>query len=479
MSTAPQFPFARVSGVEPPPEYAVLRATNPVSKVQLYDGSEAWLVTKHKDICDVLVDERLSKTRTRPGFPELSAGARAAGANKPTFVDMDPPQHMQQRSMIESLFTPKAIAGMRPHIQKTVDSILEKIIQGGCSPAVDLVEKFALPVPSYIIYGILGTPIEDLEYLTACNATRTNGSATSSEASAANAELLAYLGKLVDAKSVSPGPDMISILVAEQLRPGHLSREDVVQISFLMLVAGNATMVSMIALGVVTLLQHPDQLEELKKDPSLAKGFVEELCRFHTASALATKRVAMVDIVLHGQIIKAGEGIIAATQSGNRDAAIFPDPDTFNLHRPAGPALGFGWGPHQCIAEWLSRAELEIVFATLFQRLPNLRLAMPFDQIKYSPVRKDIGISELSVVCQSESMTGKQPTDPCGLSAVANPLGEKMPRRWPDVDGLRLGHDRATTGPRPRKQKRGGVKAPFPAGASDCRFTSDLKCYVE
>ncbi|RDW79372.1 hypothetical protein BP6252_04010 [Coleophoma cylindrospora] len=381
-TTPPKFPFARPRAAEPAIEYAILRAREPVSKVELWDGSHAWLVVKHRDICSVLTDERLSKERNRPGFPELSAGGKEAAKNKPTFVDMDPPKHMEQRSMIAPLFTQQHIDSMRPQIQNTVDSLLNEMIEAGGEPPVDVAEKFALPVASYYA------------------AIRANGSATATEASLANQALLDYLAKLVDKKIQTPENDLISKLVLEQLKPGHIEKPDVVQMAFLMLVAGNATMVNMINLGIVTLLQHPGQLKDLKRDPKLSPAFVEELCRYHTASALATKRVAKVDIELGGKIIKAGEGIIAATQSGNRDGDVFPRPDVFDLHRKRGSeqALGYGYGPHQCIAEWLARAELEIVFATIFQKLPNLKLAIPFDKISYSPPTKDVGITTLPVV---------------------------------------------------------------------------------
>ena len=301
--------------------------------------------------------------------------------------------------MVEPLFTKEHIDSMRPHIQKTVDSLLDALIGAGGATPVDLVEKFALPLPSYIIYGILGVPFKDLEYLTQCNAIRSNGSATASEASSANKELLDYLGNLVEQRLAKAEDDLISKLVVEQVTPGHIEKSDAVQIAFLLLVAGNATMVNMIALGVVTLLQHPDQLRDLKADPTLSKVFVEELCRFHTASAMAMRRVAKVDITLGGRHIKAGEGIICSNQSANRDEDVFPDPDTFDMNRKRGSeqALGYGWGAHRCVAEWLARAELEAVFATLFQRLPNLELAIPFSEIKYSPPTRDVGITELPI----------------------------------------------------------------------------------
>lgn len=402
MSTAaavPKFPFSRVKGAEPPVEYAKLRASDPVSKVELWDGSQAWLVTKHKDICSVLTDDRLSKQRNRPGFPELDAGGVEAAKRKPTFVDMDKPDHMKQRGMIESLFTRNAIEKMRPSIQNTVDTLLDDMIKEGCQKPVDVVEKLALPVASYTIYGILGVPFEDLKFLTQQAAIRSNGSATATAASQANQELLDYIGQLVDKRMTQPKDDLISKLVTEQVIPGHIQRDDAIQMAFLMLVAGNATMVNMINLGIVTLFENPSQLADLKKAPSLAPVFVSELCRFHTASALATRRVAKVDITLGGKVIKAGEGIIAATQSGNRDADIFPDPDTFDMYRKRGPelAFGFGYGDHRCVAEWLARAEMEIVFSTLFQRLPNLKLAVPIEDVSYSPADRDVGITELPI----------------------------------------------------------------------------------
>ncbi|EEH22787.2 hypothetical protein PABG_04998 [Paracoccidioides brasiliensis Pb03] len=399
-SSPPKFPFSRPSEAIPPLEYAKLRATNPVSRVTLWDNSHPWLVVKHKDICSVLTDQRLSKQRTRPGFPEMNPGGKQAAKNRPTFVDMDPPEHMHQRNMVASLFTRKNSETMRPHIKAIADILLDEMIQHGCENPVDLVEKFALPLPSYIIYGILGVPEHDLAYLTNCNAIRSNGSSTAAAAANANKELLDYIGNLVNKRLEKPENDMISKLVVEQLKPGHIDRLDAVQIAFLMLVAGNATLVNMICLGVVTLLQNPSQLADLKANPSLAPQFVEELCRFHTASAMATRRVAKEDITLGGQLIKAGEGIIAATQSGNRDEEVFPNPDIFDMYRKRGSetALGFGYGEHTCVAEGLARTEMEVVFATLFQRLPNLKLGIPQSEIKYTPADQDVGITELPVV---------------------------------------------------------------------------------
>ncbi|TQV90337.1 cytochrome P450 55A3 [Cordyceps javanica] len=373
-SEAPEFPFRRASAFDPPSEYSWLRKNDPVSRVKLFDGTLAWLVTKHKDVTAVATDPRLSKVRHRPGFPELSAGGKAAGKAKATFVDMDAPEHMQNRNMVAPFFSDERIQSMQPYIQKTADDLLRAM-------------------------KAKGLPFSDLEFLTKQNSIRTNGSSTARQASEASRDLLDYLGRLVDERVTEPRDDIISHLAVNYYKPGVISKADVVQNAFLLLVAGNATMVNMITLGVITLFQNPSQLAELVSNPALAPAFVEELCRYHTASAMAIKRTAISDIELGGKLIKAGEGIIASNQSANRDEDVFDNPDVFMLHRkwPAQDALGYGFGDHRCIAERLAKTELITVFSTLFQALPNLKLAVPIEKINVSPPHKDVGVLDLPV----------------------------------------------------------------------------------
>nr|OQO23714.1 Cytochrome P450 55A3 [Rachicladosporium sp. CCFEE 5018] len=329
----------------------------------------------------------------------MSEGGKAAAKNKPTFVDMDAPEHMKQRKMVEFAFSVRHVDSLRPQIQSTADNLVDAMVAKSGTGPIDFVEQYALPLPSYTIYRILGVPLEDLEFLTQQNAIRSNGSATATEASSANSTLLKYLGELVRERLLVPGDDLITVLAQEQIKTGNLSEEDAVQVVFLLLVAGNATMVNMISLGLVTALQNPEQLQALVKDLKLMPKFVEELCRYHQGSAMATRRVAKIDVVYGGKTIKAGEGIIAACQSGNRDEGVFPQPDSFDMYRDVDPAecLGFGYGPHRCIAENLAKTEIEIALATIFRRVPGLKLAIPFGEIAFSPPTADIGVTSLPV----------------------------------------------------------------------------------
>jgi nitric oxide reductase len=168
--------------------------------------------------------------------------------------------------------------------------------------------------------------------------------------------------------------------------------------SFLLLVAGNATTANMIVLGTLTLLQHPDQLAELRQNPSLIKGAVEEMLRYITASQFATRRVAIEDVEISGTTIKKGEGVWALNASANDDETVFPDPTRFDIHRQPNPHLAFGDGIHVCVAKHLARAELEIALGTLIRRLPNLQLAIPLDQVHYvTEPSRDFGVTALPV----------------------------------------------------------------------------------
>ena len=182
------------------------------------------------------------------------------------------------------------------------------------------------------------------------------------------------------------------------MKKGKLSFDDLVSVTFLLLVAGNATTANMITLGMLTLLQHPKQLKELQQNPSLIDSAVEEILRFLTGSQFATRRVAIRDVQVGNTKIRKNEGVWALNASADEDETVFKNPKEFDIHRKPNPHLAFGYGPHECVAKHLARAEIQIGIQTLIQRLPNIQLAIPDDQVPYvTDPQRDFGVDALPV----------------------------------------------------------------------------------
>lgn len=208
--------------------------------------------------------------------------------------------------MVEDLFTRDRIEAMRPEIQRIVDDVLDAIVKKGCTDGpVDLIEEFATPIPTRIVYGILGVPEEDIPELSKASAIRVSTSGSASDGG--DKHLHDYMTSLVNKRIQAPGnpkDDLISKLVVEQYRPGHVTRDDIQRLAYLVLVAGNAAVISSIGLGVFTLLQQPEQLNVLKEDSSstTATAVTEEVLRYHTPSALNSRRVAKRDANIGGKV---------------------------------------------------------------------------------------------------------------------------------------------------------------------------------
>ncbi|MBP2366503.1 cytochrome P450 [Pseudonocardia parietis] len=389
------FPLQRQCPFAPPPEYDRLRTEEPVSQVQLPTGGTAWLVTRYEDVRTVLSSPVFSADGTRPGFPTLLPG-QAQVLARPPFIRMDPPQHSFYRRMLIQEFTVKRIKTMRPGIQAIVDRLLDDLLTR--TPPVDLVEAFALPVPSLVICQLLGVPYDDHEFFQSRSKIAVSTASTAEQFATVLGDLRAYMDGLITRKQQHPGDDLMSKLVTEQLEPaGELGREELLMMCLMLLNAGHETTANMISLGTMALLEHPAQLAALRSDPELLPGTVEELLRYLSIADVVTTRIAAEDTELSGTPIRAGEGVIALLAAADWDPAVFAEPERFDVHRGNRHHVGFGYGVHQCLGQNLARLELEIVFSTLFARIPTLRVAAPADELPYKHGTLLYGLHELPV----------------------------------------------------------------------------------
>ncbi|MFJ6215597.1 cytochrome P450 [Streptomyces sp. NPDC092296] len=385
------YPAARGScPFAPPPPYQQAQRERPVTPITLWDGSTSLLVTRHEDVRTVLRDPAFSADATHPGFPFLTRN-RQVLATDVSFIRMDDPEHARLRRMLTADFMVKRTETLRPQIQRITDDFLDRMTAH--HPPADLVAEFALPIPSLVICLLLGVPYEDHAFFQDRSRILLDTSAAAEEVDRAQRDLLDYLIRLAEEKRSDPDESIFGRLSAR----GALSSREVAAMGRLLLVAGHETTANMIGLSTLALLRDPAQQDRLRQGPDQVKAAVEELLRYLTIVHTGLPRVAIEDTVVGGHPVRAGEGVICMLSTANRDEAVFPDADGLDLSRDARRHVAFGFGVHQCLGQPLARVELQIALETLFRRLPDLRLAVPFEEIRY---RKDMvvyGVHELPV----------------------------------------------------------------------------------
>jgi hypothetical protein len=393
------FPMPRAAGCpfDPPPELRVSEAPA-LTKVRLWDGTTSWLVSRHADQRALLADGRISHDDTLPGFPSISAGSRARSMRRMrAFIAMDDPEHARLRRMVTAPFAIKRVEALRPRVQRIVDELIDELLRG--PKPVDLVRAFALPVPSRVICELLGVPYADHEFFQRNGRTLLSGDASIESALAAQRALVDYLAGVAGEKLADPGDDLLSWLAVRQVKTGGMTLSELALQATLLLVAGHETTANMIALGTLALLEHPDQLAALRDsdDPGLTAAAVEELLRYLTIAHMGARRVALADVEIAGEVIHAGDGVIFALNVANRDTDVFSDPDRLDIHRNARGHLAFGFGVHQCLGQPLARIELQVVYGTLYRRVPTLRLAVDPGRLPFKNDSVVYGVDELPV----------------------------------------------------------------------------------
>ena len=355
---------------DPYPVYAGLRTRGPVHRVRTPEGAEAWLVVGYEAGRALLADQRLSKD-WRKASPTLGVRKVSVGTS---MLGSDAPAHTRLRRLVAREFTARRMEQLAPRVQEMTDDLLDSMLAGRGRSA-DLVEALSFPLPMAVICELLGVPSLDRQAFREWS----NAAVSSLDAEArsrATAAMTTYLGDLITERRAAPGDDLMSALIHTADDDGdRLSAEELIGMAWLLLVAGHETTVSLISNGVLSLLNHPNQLAALRADFGLIDNAVEETLRYEGPVETPTYRFTTEPLDVAGTVIPGGgELVLVAMADCDRDPARFPDADRFDITRDARGHVAFGHGIHYCLGAPLARIEARIALRSLLERCPGLRL---------------------------------------------------------------------------------------------------------
>ncbi|WP_338023492.1 cytochrome P450 [Archangium primigenium] len=368
----------------PHPLYARMRREGAVfAQRDLARDIPVWVTTDYPTALEVLRDPRLTKDeRLVPAEARQSRTPEMLAINRNMLMS-DPPDHTRLRTLVSQAFTPRRVEALRPRVEAITHRLLDALPREG---PVDLIDTFAFRLPVTVIAELLGVPPEDQdqfrEWTGAITAPPTQ--ARLEALRRASLGLKAYIQALAEQRRAAPRDDLISALLQAEEQGDRLSAEEFIGMVVLLLGAGHETTVNLIGNGVWALLRHPEQLERLRKDPSLAGPAVEEVLRYRGPVEVATHRWAREDLALRGQVVPAGHTVYVSLLAANHDPAQFPEPERFDITREPNRHLGFGFGIHYCVGAPLARLEATLALPLLFERLPRLRLAVAEHALPWS-----------------------------------------------------------------------------------------------
>lgn len=394
----PVIPTDRTCPFDPDPAYRRLREEDPISPVSfdIAPGrTDGWLVTRHEDVRAIMTDPRFSHRAellalvASPPFEVESYDPQPSGPG--SFVRMDAPDHTRYRRLLTGFFTVRRIQEYEPTLAGIIDDVLEEM--AGLEPPVDLLPAFVQKVVYRSVHSVMGVPEEDIAELDKHFSAIMRIDYTLEEFVEHNTALDQTLARIVKDLFAAPNDKLLGKLV----RTGELTEEELANIAWITIGGALDTTPNMLGLGTFALLEHPEQLRRIRERPELMERAVEELLRYLTISHMGASRVALEDVEIGGRTIEAGQTVVLSLPAANRDPEQFENPEVFDVARPSRRHLAFGFGIHQCLGQHLARATLRLGYQKLFDRFPDLRLAVEPDEIPLRDKAMHYGVYALPV----------------------------------------------------------------------------------